>query len=537
MGFLPQLLTAVALQTVAQLGLVQGQASALWGLLLLPAPYVIGSLSRRSMLAGHFRRASVLGRILGLGSVAGFGVLVLGTNWLGLLRRWSGSPLDPESWPEPTLILAFAPFVILQVLCIDAEARMNTRPGAGRSAARGLALRMFLSTVTPLAVYLGVLGVVGAVPLARTLVEEVDLYHALFLTLLLVGMGLGVPHLIANAWRTSPLGQGPTGEILSRVAERAGFTCREVRVWHTGNLIANAAIVGMGRRRLVLFSDALLQALGPRELASVYGHEIGHAKCRHVSIFLAWSLGFFLAADLLAPADELWGSVFLAGALGAWILGFGWLSRRSELEADLYSLNLLGDSEALASALGKVGQRMSDRGGWRHFSASIRMGFLKRASADPDVGRRFKSRMRLGARLGAVLLAVTGVLELRQMSEAYGPQRTRADLVLGRYPAAIARGAKLDGEWSELRALTELVADLMERGAVGGEQLEQALTEDLTRSEWVRAGGWAALLALRGNASATDFLRLMELVDEGAGGGLEAESLEARLPPSWRVPR
>ncbi|HIF41390.1 MAG TPA: hypothetical protein EYQ74_09860 [Planctomycetes bacterium] len=526
----------MALLTVAQLGLVQGQASALWGLLLLLAPYVVGRLSRRSMLAGHFRRASLLGRLLGLWSVVGFGVFVLGTNWIALLRQWSGSSLDPESWPELTLIPAFAPFVILQVLCIDAEARVNTRPGVGRSAARGLALRMFLSTVTPLAVYLGVLGVVGAVPLARTLVEEVDLYHALFLTLLLVGMSLGVPHLIANAWRTRPLEPGPTSEILGRVAERAGFTCREVRVWDTGNLIANAAIVGVGRRRLVLLSDALLQTLGPRELASVYGHEIGHAKCRHVSIFLAWSLGFFLAADLLAPASELWGSVFLAGALGTWILCFGWLSRRSELEADLYSLNLLGDSEALASALGQVGQRMSDRGGWRHFSASIRMGFLASVSTDPEVGRRFKRRMRVGAWLGAGLLAVTGALELRQMGEAYGPQRTRADLALGRYPAAIARAAKLDGEWSELRALTQLVASLAERGPVGEEQLERALTEDLNRKEWVRAGGWAALLALRGSAPATDFLRLMELVDEGAGGGREAESLEARLPPSWKVP-
>ena len=128
MGFLPQLLTAVALQTLAQLGLVQGQASALWGLLLLPAPYLIGSLSRRSMLAGHFRRASVLGRLLGLWSVAGFGILVLGTTWLGLLRRWSGSPLDPESWPEPALILAFAPFVILQVLCIDIPSARRPLP-------------------------------------------------------------------------------------------------------------------------------------------------------------------------------------------------------------------------------------------------------------------------------------------------------------------------------------------------------------------------------------------------------------------------
>ena len=248
MGFLPQLLTAVALQTLAQLGLVQGEASALWGLLLMSAPYLFGSLNRRSMLAGRFRRASLFGRLLGIWSVVGFGALVLGTNWLTLLRRWSGSPLDPEAWPEPTLILAFMPFVILQVLCIDAEARMNTRPGAGRRAARGLALRMFLSTATPLAVYLGVLGLVGAHPLARTLVEEVDLCHALFLTLLLVGMSLGgyaaammagldpdlafVAVIMAPTSLADGLWQQGHGSPARLEAEQAGFTLDDLRhIW------------------------------------------------------------------------------------------------------------------------------------------------------------------------------------------------------------------------------------------------------------------------------------------------------------------
>ena len=41
MGFLPQLLTAVALQTVAQLGLGLGDVSALWGLLLRQHRHVL----------------------------------------------------------------------------------------------------------------------------------------------------------------------------------------------------------------------------------------------------------------------------------------------------------------------------------------------------------------------------------------------------------------------------------------------------------------------------------------------------------------
>ena len=64
--------------------------------------------------------------------------------------------------------------------------------------------------------------------------------------------------------------------------------------------MSNAAIVGVGGRRVVLFSDSLLASLPPGELAAVYGHEIGHAKSRHVAVFLVWTLAFFIAGDWLA---------------------------------------------------------------------------------------------------------------------------------------------------------------------------------------------------------------------------------------------
>jgi len=474
--------------------------------------------------------------LLGLWSVLGFGALVLATDWVPWLRSLTGATLGPESWPEAALILAFAPFVFLQVLCIDAETRLNTRPGSEREAARGLALRMFWSALAPLALYLVVLTVVGAVPTLRVLVSEVDLYHALFLVLMLGSMSLALPRLIANAWRTRPLEPGPRRQVLEAVAARANFTCREVRVWQTGNLVPNAAIVGVGRRRLVLITDALLNSLGPRELACVYGHEIGHAKCRHAGTFLAWSLGFFLAADLLAPTDELWGSVFLIASLGLWVVGFGWLSRRSELEADLFSLDLLGDPEALISALGRVGVRSRDRGGWRHFSSSRRMAFIGRVAADPALGARFKSRLRKSALGGVTLLLVAGALELREMASVFARQRTRADLILGHYPDAIRRSAGLDDDSPDLKALAALVSELTERGEVHEDQLRKSLKLDLARGEAQRAAGWATLLALRGDAPAADFVRLMDLLSEGADEGAEVQRLRERLPPSWVSP-
>ena len=167
----------------------------------------------------------------------------------------------------------------------------------------------------------------------------------------------------------------------------------------------------------------------------------------------------------------------------------------------------------------------------------MRIGFIARVVAEPGVGVRFKRRMRTIAWFGVGLLLVTAVPQLRQMAEVYAPQRTRVDLVLGRYPEAIRRARDLDGEWVELRSLAELASELIQQGGVDDGRLERAFRGDLGRGEWARARGWAALLALRGSAPAADFLRLMELVDGGAGEGPEAQSLRAQLPPSWRVLR
>ena len=170
-------------------------------------------------------------------------------------------------------------------------------------------------------------------------------------------------------------------------------------MWRTGNLMANAAIVGVSARsRVVMFSDSLLSILSLRELASVFAHEMGHAVRHHVWIFIAWAMAFFLAADqwthLLADAGELWTSLALLGTVGLWALSFGWMSRRFELEADLFSLELLGDLEGLVSALERVGPRERDASGWRHFSTAKRVDFLLRAAQDPAWARRFRSRLR-----------------------------------------------------------------------------------------------------------------------------------------------
>ena len=124
--------------------------------------------------------------------------------------------------------------------------------------------------------------------------------------------------------------------------------------------MANATILGAGaRRRVVLFSDQLLSMLNVRELCAVYAHESGHAKRGHVGLFLTFSVGWVLIADVALQALFKGGEVTLAVAIGAgfvalWVLFFGWISRRAELDADLFALETSQDLGALVSALERV---------------------------------------------------------------------------------------------------------------------------------------------------------------------------------------
>src|SRR5262249_54986641 len=150
---------------------------------------------------------------------------------------------------------------------------------------------------------------------------------------LLVALALLLPTLLRNVWATQPLPPGALRERLQAVADRAGFRSRALLAWNTGDLMANAAVVGVGpRARIVLFSDSLLARLDGEELASVFAHEIGHAARRHVLVFVAWAAAFFLLADLAAnhlfPSDAWISGGFVLVALVAWILGFGFASRR-----------------------------------------------------------------------------------------------------------------------------------------------------------------------------------------------------------------
>lgn len=504
MGYLLHLLVALLGQGLAETGWKTGWDAPWLVLLALPLPHLLGWTGHRLFLRGRFRASAAVLRVLSGAAPALHILAVCAFGWLDALQRWFGDAVSLAGWPRIGLLLALAPFVVYEVAAIDARARLIAPPGKERDAWRSFHARMLLSGLVPLAGFVLISTLVGANDRVRVEIEEVSLFSAAFAAVLLLVLAFSLPWLLSNVWDTSPFPAGARRDLLISIAERARFRARALLAWNTGDLMANAAIVGVGpRTRVVLFSDSLLAQLDGSELAAVFAHEIGHAARRHVLIFVSWAGAFFLLADFAAnrlfPSDVWLGGGLVLLAVVGWLLGFGFASRRFELEADLYCLDLLGDTSALVRALEKVGGRFRDVASWRHFSTAERVRFLERAAADPAVGARLRRGLRIWSRAGILLLVATTILQGWTLARAFPRERLRADLRLGTYGSALARASDRPGVDPELASLARRASTLAPGRTSPADIEERAraamLAGDVEASlEWLRLGD------LRGSA-------------------------------------
>jgi STE24 endopeptidase len=159
------------------------------------------------------------------------------------------------------------------------------------------------------------------------------------------------PALLVHVWRTRPLADGELRKRIERLCGQVNLRYRQLRIWDTAGVIANAGVMGLHPAvRYVLVTDALLENMDDAQILAVFGHEAGHVKHHHLGYFLVYTAGAMtlcLAAVgyvvSLFPPDtpvrelELMqmGLSLLSVAL-IWGVGFGWLSRRFERQADVY---------------------------------------------------------------------------------------------------------------------------------------------------------------------------------------------------------
>ncbi len=532
MGYLLNVLFAFATLGAFEAGFETGWRQPWLVLPLALVPYAAGWLARRARPKPAETIFTALSHFAPVGQL----VAVCALGWPATVEELFGRPVSLFAWPHPVLLLGLLPYAALELFAIDARARILDRRPATVRAARRLQTRMALSAFVPLVLYVLVSSAVGYRESVRVHVEGIALLNGAFAALLLVFFGLALPTLLRHTWDTAPLAASWTRELLEGTARRAGFRCRELLVWRTGNLMANAAIVGFAaRQRIVLFSDALLAQLAPDELAAVFAHEIGHARRHHALVFGAWAVGCFLIADVAIVAFDVESIeaqlALLGGLVLLWYFSFGYLSRRFELEADLTSVEVLGSAEPLVRALERVGGAHARRKTtWRHFSVADRVGFLASVERDPGLGRTLKRRLRLWSVGGVVLLLTALAGELWFLGSSLDQDRVLVDLRLGRYAEAAARvraGADVE---DELRAAVEHGA-----GLSTGEPLEsiaERARAALEAGDREAAEAFLDLAYLRDDAQFVPVREALDLVEAGDRAG--ALRRAADESPEWQ---
>lgn len=263
------------------------------------------------------------------------------------------------------------------------------------------------------------------------------------------------PVLLRRIWRTAPLEKGVIRDRLEEICQRVGLRCRDILVWKSDGLMINAAVMGLvPQLRYVMLSDGLLAAMNVQQIEAVFGHEAGHVRHRHIQFFLVFAFVGWLAVAGVMEGAARWSKHFAGDAallttsvqgIGllvsavVWGIGFGWLSRRFERQADMFgaqcvspesadcrlpcSVHLEADKESVGpahvcrtgaavftSALDKVavlnGIPHEERS-WRHSSIGSRMRFLTSLAGDPARARRFDREVS-HVKMGMLTLAVVG---------------------------------------------------------------------------------------------------------------------------------
>ncbi len=402
---------------------------------LAPVPGMILSATiRPEDLRDSLGRTRILKRVR-IGSIlyqvyllASFAVITYVVDWPLIID----GVLGMHGWVLIDELLRLAPFLGMLVLAWVPLYRLDRMLRQGHWTMREYMEFHFrqyvLFVLMPFVVMVTVVDVLGLLPAAgfleRTGLDYVVAIGAMSLLYVLS------PLVLRYVWKTRRMEDGPLRLRLHGLCERARMGRRDILVWETmGGQIVNACVAGIvAPVRYVMVTDALMDALSPDEIEGVFAHEIGHVKLHHMVHYALFAVGFialfivltsmpFFAAESHDPARS-WAEVFsleslmLVGLGGLyWGLVFGFISRRMEMEADVYAVGLTGRTTDFVNALERISffsGRARSSGSWRHFSIARRTGFLRDCLDDPRNREHFKAGMSV-LRWGIVGFAVISV--------------------------------------------------------------------------------------------------------------------------------
>lgn len=350
-------------------------------------------------------------------------LVILVMDWLAIVRHVTGDLilLDELVAICPVLVAGF-----LMARCwypIDQAMSVQTESAAGngpwRFAWGQVCMEQLLVLVPALLVF-------GVLEVTQTTVVH-DWGDVVGQSLLVVGVILvfiSTPLLMRLFLALKPMEPGELRERLQQVCRRHGVRIRGILLWSTGGQMLNAAVVGLvGRLRYIVFTESLVETLPDEYAEAVMAHEVAHVRHVHMPWMFASIIVIVLMVEVLMTPfenllnDDVW--IHLMAMIVAIGIGFGWISRRFERQADAFAAVHLSDSsedvvtlhsvtlvmntlESIASLNGAPANRYS----WRHGSTAWRCRNLQRLIGCPSSRvpiDRIVSRIKLAIVLAGVI--------------------------------------------------------------------------------------------------------------------------------------
>lgn len=240
----------------------------------------------------------------------------------------------------------------------------------------------------------------------------------------LVGLWVSavLPFLFLFIWETRPITDAQLLKHLQDICQSSGVWISRMRVWKTGNQIANAAVTGLlPGFRIVLLTDALLKHFTTDEVAAIVRHEVGHVKLMHLPLKI-----FFVILPMVALIVDQTHTQgihhWIATALEETVI-FGyagpqiapcliavlfiiylftvlrWLNHRLEHEADLFAameLTLESNNEtnrhtcAALEKLAAISPQHRTRSTFLHPAILSRIQLLEAVAQDSSIAKKFQ---------------------------------------------------------------------------------------------------------------------------------------------------
>lgn len=388
---------------------------------------------------------TTLGGVLLAGLVAG----IYGTDWVRIVRSWEALP---RIWAldEVIILLPFLLSILAGWIALYPADR----------AIRQVALELSLWSLAParpvwrlgqylsfnlrqnvLIIYVPMIPVVIANDFATAYSQQIRaITHLAWAEQAVMAVTSGLVFLIAPVmlryiWHTRVLPPGELRDRLEALCRRIGLTYRRILIWESDGMVVNAAVMGIAAPvRYILLSDGLIETMDDQKIEAVFGHEAGHVKHRHIEFYMLFAIcSMFIVGgvfELVAWAARTYPAYFppmklltdylqmasVALMIVIWGLGFGFVSRRFEWQADLFGARSITPpahacdrpchlhgtaappdgptSRALCSTAAHVFADALDRiatlngipkeaRSWRHSSIANRMRLLEAYARDP----------------------------------------------------------------------------------------------------------------------------------------------------------